>query len=456
MIAGILFFAMNPPAYAQLVVSSVSLQGNNTTKSKIITHELTFSEGDTIRQENLDSQVKQSQRNLYNLQLFNFVYITHQVSGKDVRFHVEVEERWYWWPLLDLGKSNAGLSTIIKEQKWSLLNYTIGGYTNNFRGRNEWLSLVYIDGFDQKFQLKWNNIKISQNQRHAIGGMVAYNSNNQLFYNVQNDQLIGIKQRGVQFFEYVEAEFSYSYRSNHYNWHRLYMGMGEYHLKDTIYQMNPDFLGQDVKNAFVPHLSYMYEHKKADREYYPTIGEVGQFEVKKYFGLRNHSFDLWTFQGEYKWFHKLSDHFYLADGIFGKAILGKEFPFYLRNGLGYEEDFLRGFDTYFIYGQKYVYTKNSLKYELFRRNTISLDFLPFRKFNKVHFSAYPNLFADLGYVYDETNKKDVMNNSLSNQIIYSFGIGFDLVTYYDHVFSVGYAYNSMNQYSFFLHLSAQL
>ena len=44
------------------------------------------------------------------------------------------------------------------------------------------------------------------------------------------------------------------------------------------------------------------------------------------------------------------------------------------------------------------------------------------------------------------------NNSLVNDFLYSTGIGFDLVTYYDQVYRLEFTLNSLGKTGIFLHL----
>lgn len=452
----LLFFTFPLYTQNQLVVSSISLKGNETTRDQILSKELTFHIHDTIRRQQLAKHVEESRQNLYNLQLFNFVYINSQIKGNAVNFNISVEERWHWWPILEVRESSKSLGSIIKNQEWSLLNFTAGIVTKNFRGRNELLRLMYTDGFSQQIQAEWKNIKISRNQNHSLGFLLSYDKRDHVFYNIRENKPISLKKSREPIFEEVKFNLIHSYRLNYVNWIHFKLGLNTYQLSDTIQQINPNFLGENISEAFVPQLTTQFEHRNVNRFYYPTEGEMMTFSVKKYFGVKYEAFDLWTMKGEVKNFHDFQNDLYLANGLFGKATFGTQFPFYLKNGIGYDDDFMRGYENYIIYGQKYLYSKNTLKYKVLSRQEFSLPFIPFQKFNKLHYAVYASLFSDIGYVHDRTSKKDVMNNSLSNEPMYSFGIGFDFVTYYDNVFSIGYAYNSRNEFNFFIHLRAQL
>jgi hypothetical protein len=58
---------------------------------------------------------------------------------------------------------------------------------------------------------------------------------------------------------------------------------------------------------------------------------------------------------------------------------------------------------------------------------------------------------DAGYVSDHVF--DAVN-PLSNEWQYSYGIGYDYVTYYDLVFRFEYAINKLNEHGLFFHIGS--
>ena len=65
-----------------------------------------------------------------------------------------------------------------------------------------------------------------------------------------------------------------------------------------------------------------------------------------------------------------------------------------------------------------------------------------------HASVFLNLFFDAGYVYDAYY---FLKNPLANQVVYSGGLGLDLVMFYDKVLRLEVALNKQQQAGFFIH-----
>ena len=123
------------------------------------------------------------------------------------------------------------------------------------------------------------------------------------------------------------------------------------------------------------------------------------------------------------------------------------FRYVLNNALGFE-DYIRGYEYYVIDGGKYIISKSSIKHELIPMTEVTLPGIPWKEFNKTHFSLYFSIFADMGFV-----EGDNYNNFLNNKFLFSQGISLDLVTYYDKILRLEISRNHLNEIGFFIHFS---
>jgi hypothetical protein len=120
-------------------------------------------------------------------------------------------------------------------------------------------------------------------------------------------------------------------------------------------------------------------------------------------------------------------------------------PFYNQGLLGYADLYLRGLDRYVVDGTAGGVLRNTLFRELFNWN------LPFRhKSSSGHIPlrVYATAFTDYGYAYNQ----DFKANSLVNRMLYTAGVGIDLVTFYDLSFKLDYSFNQLGQNGLFLHI----
>ena len=114
---------------------------------------------------------------------------------------------------------------------------------------------------------------------------------------------------------------------------------------------------------------------------------------------------------------------------------------------------LHGFEYNTIEGEHFVVLKNLIKYNIIKPSIKKINFIPFEKFNKVHYALYFNLFNDLGYVSDRYRTPD---NNYVNKLLVSAGAGLDFVTYYDRTLRVEYSINGFGKSGIYLHLTAPL
>ena len=66
---------------------------------------------------------------------------------------------------------------------------------------------------------------------------------------------------------------------------------------------------------------------------------------------------------------------------------------------------------------------------------------------KVPFAFYGKTYADAGYSYI----KRQFDTRLNNRLLYSGGIGLDIVTLYDISFRIEYSFNQLGENGLFLH-----
>jgi len=115
--------------------------------------------------------------------------------------------------------------------------------------------------------------------------------------------------------------------------------------------------------------------------------------------------------------------------------------------LGYNDAFMQGYEYYVSDGVAGGFLKSTFTRELigmkvrkpFAKGEQSDCNIPFRFCGKIYGNA--------GYVYNPQPGE----NSLSNQMLYSGGIGLDLLTAYDFTIKLEWTFNQLGQNGLFLH-----
>ena len=108
---------------------------------------------------------------------------------------------------------------------------------------------------------------------------------------------------------------------------------------------------------------------------------------------------------------------------------------------------MQGFEYYVVDGLAGTFIKTALNKRIF-----GFDLqLPSNKSAKdrmhIPFVIYGKIFGNTGYVYNP----DPGENKLSNKMLWSGGIGIDIVTLYDVSIKLEWSFNSLGQNDIFLH-----
>ncbi|MFH1005782.1 MAG: POTRA domain-containing protein [Bacteroidota bacterium] len=434
-------------------VNEINIIGNKITKRHIILRELSFHSGDTIEKIKLSELLIAAKQNLLNTSLFNFVTIDTLPAGfQKVNVLINVEERWYTWPIPIFEVQERNFNTWWETKNFQRANY--GFYLNrdNFRGRKEGLSFYTQFGYTQKYGLSYAIPYLTSTQTSGMGFSFSYSKNREVAYMTKNNLLIYFKNPN----EYVREEFigksNYIYRNGIHNRHYIEGKFTQVIINDTLRNYTVDYFVNSKTEMKYFTLSYSYKSDYRDSKAYPLQRYFWEFETTK-LGLgilKNEKLDITNFYFIIRDYEKLSDRFYLSGGMKIKFSLNKNQPYYVQKGLGWN-DYVRGYEYYVIDGQSYGTTKLGLKYEIIKPHIQQIPCFSIKKFNKFHYALYGGIFADAGYVDDNMYS---LYNPLANTFIYGAGVGIDYVTYYDIVVRMEYSINKKMEHGFFIHLNA--
>ncbi|HWY12781.1 MAG TPA: POTRA domain-containing protein [Bacteroidia bacterium] len=451
-------FSQNNDSLDQtLRVGDIFISGNKITKKNIITREFTLNIGDTINYNYLAENALRSQQNIFNTQLFIYDSVSYVVNlnSKTVDFNVKVKERWYiiptplfeiqdrnfnqWWRTKDLFRINYGLAL-----DW-----------NNFTGHRDNLNLIIRHGYSERYGVAYTLPYVNKAQTIGLTVSYAYSRNNEVAYTTEGDILHFHRDYKNYMREQHEAKIGVSIRNHLYQRSTVQLLYNELHINDTIEKLNPDFFGDKRTKVGYFSLQYSYVFDKRDYKPYPLKGVTVEIGITKD-GLNfvyDESLNNLYAVVSLKKFTPLSKRFFIANQIKGRYINTDYIPYYFNRALGYNNDYIRGYEYYVIDGQSFALIKNSLKFKLIKQHIVEVNALKkrFSQFSTVPYSVYLTLNGDAGYVQDKFygNK-----NSLNNTWQYGYGIGLDFVTFYDIVARFEYTFNKQLQHGFFISMSA--
>jgi len=436
----------------RLVVAGFEIFGNEITKEAIITREMVFGVGDTLLKIELISILQRSKENLLNTSLFNFVYMdVRHLPGNRIMVQITVTERWYVWPLPILEYAERNFSEFIKNREWDKLVYGAWLKWSNFRGRNELLTAKVRLGYINEYGLTYDVPNLGKKQQHGISFGFNLNHQNEVNVITESNSPVELKPKDRPAQIRTNTFAKYEFRRKHFSTHTLRMDYNSYLIKDTVSQVNPNYLGGGMTNTNYFTLSYQFRYDLRDSKVYPLEGFFVKLSAEQVgLGLiPSFPYSFATLKGVLMYHQKLANRLYFYNTYKGKLSTEKRLPHILNKGLGYNE-WLSAYEPYVMDGSDYFISKFSLKLQLIKPKVSTIPFIKMEQFNKIHYAIYMNAFADVGYV---NNEFPGPTNTMVNTLQFSGGAGIDFVTYYDQVFRIDFAINRYGEYGFFFHLS---
>jgi len=441
-----------------LTIRNIVITGNTRTKDKTIFRELTFNESDTITLKQLQKHIAQSRTNLLNLPLFNFVeFDTIMANPTTVDITIELVERWYVWPYLLLYNADRNFSSWLRDKDFSKLYYGGGLAWYNFRGRNEKLKFNILVGYSNEFSIEYRNLYIDNAKRHALNASVSYLTQKQLYYTTINHERLTVKTEEI-LFRLISTELYYSFRKAYNVEHRFTISYENIEIGDTVALLNENYLGNRNTKRQQLTLNYSLNADYTDYRVYPLTGYSLTANIRQRgLGLfANQDNRVFSIDLSFNWHTNIYKRLYFATGAKFRTSLPIKQSYYMLDGLGFSTNHLRGYEYYAFDTQSFVLLKNNFKFELLPRKVLTIKLIPFSQFNKVHFAIYINAFFDVGIGYDDTMEYKTNSNYMTNKLLYSGGVGIDLITYYDKVFRVDYSINQLGERGVFLHFDAPI
>lgn len=441
-----------PNRDAWLVVQDVYIEGNLKTHRNVILSELPFVIGASVNIKDLMGHIERAKENLQNTSLFNLVEIEFSYpDSKSIVFAITVKERWYLWAFPIFEQEGRNFSDFLRVNDGSYFNYGLYVKHDNFRGRRESLRLRMVTGYKKQFIFSYHNPGL--NQQSGWGLNVNWLWNDQVSYTTKEDQQVFLKTLGSRLLTRAGLELSYYYRHNLDHHHRVSLGYQNLDASDTLVAVRPDFLpgGESLSETLEVGYQYTYDHR--DSKVYPLSGEyIDVAFSRKGFGVISDYEGFFQLSVVSSYQQALWDKFYFGSTGFVSAVDTDAVPYVFSTGLGYKE-FLNGFEFYVVDGTSYGGVQNKLLYELIPRRDKTLRWIPLEQFAQFHYAFYLKLHFDAGYVLNENRLPD---NQMANSLLLGYGLGLDMVTFYDKVLSLNYSFNNFGDHGFFFQFNLSL
>jgi outer membrane protein assembly factor BamA len=427
-----------------VTINSITIEGNRRTKEKIILRELDFEIGDTISTEGLMNRLERNRVLLMNADLFNNVeFNVSDWSNGRVDLKIEVVEDWYFFPLLVVDFADRNFNVWWVEQNRALNRINLGLYLihTNFTGRRDYMKAVGQIGYTQRLHLYYSRPYL--NKAQTVGGLfnIFYSRNHEVGYKAE-DNILQFHREDEDFtLRRLFLDIGLNYRPQIRARHQATINYRDFGITDSVAMLNPNFFldGDTRLQYFSFDYSYIYDYRDFSR--YPMKGYFVEFNLlKEGFGIFNEINSLYL-TGTYGKYWKVGKKWSFGGVVKGrKGLINQIQPYYNSRALGYEEDFLSGYEYYVIDGQDFIFGKAFARFELLNVDINLGRAMPIKAFKILPLKYYLRVYTDHGYVNAPYHSE---GNPLANEYLRSFGIGLDTVLYHDYVFRLEYSMNHL-------------
>lgn len=441
-----------------VTVNQIFIVGNEKTQKNVILREMDIEAGGRYEWDEFTGLVNGDQIKIYNLQLFTSATITPLFTGTDqVELLVSVKERWYVIPsiIFSLADRNFSEWWINQGRDFSRVNYGLKLNHNNVGGRNEKLRVSGQLGFTQAFDLTYIKPYIDKEQLHGLSARFTYLSNKTIpIRSVHNKQVFYTNSAENVLRKTLNSSLTYTYRGSFYNFHYLIFGFNMTSVHEDVLEQNPNYFLHGNLDQRYFYAAYNFKHDRRNSVAYATEGDLLAIGLNRYGLFTNDDVNETEITVLANKYFPLNNKIHFVTGISASTYLSPSQPYTLVRGIGYNPDFIRGFEVNVIEGQQIVVHKNSLRYELFSINYDISAVMPIEEFSHFPVRAYLSANFDHGHVNDRNRLPE--NSKLTNSYLYGYGLGLDLVTFYDQVFRFEYSINSQGTGNFFINVKAPL
>lgn len=366
---------LTPPAFARpadssLTVGSIVITGNATTKAEVILREMTLAPGAALT----SGAISVDQERVYNLRLFNRVTIVPvDTVGARVTLRVDVDERWYIFPLPIIGFRHRDVRN---------LYYGLGVTHRNFNGLNQRITISAGAGYERWVGARYEDPRFAGEEDLIVSVAGGYSETKNL---------------AVSFGEYeqetISAEVTVGKRLDLYRRIEPWVGVVRLSVSEPRIGRTLSPAGTDTYLEG----GVRYSSDKRNLAEYTTHGTLMLVGVDKFgFGESQvNQFRLWS---DSRMFVELYDEAGAGMRLLGAFRGGGVTPPYLYELFGYGNR-VRGHFYSKVEGENILLTSIEARIPILKPFIVEFPRIPIQEFRVHRYGLYAAVFADAGTLW---------------------------------------------------------
>lgn len=437
-----------------VTIRNIYIEGNRKTRADIILRELDFGTNDTISLATLAARMQENELEILNTGLFTTAKITFKDwvgATNEVGLLITVQEGWYVFPfpILELADRNFNVWWDTYDHSLRRLNWGIRFYHTNLTGRKDMLKAVVQQGFTKKYELIYTLPYVNRRKTLGLNLNFLHTRERQIGYTTEDNELVFTNNSERLLLQRFRLGAGLQYRPKLDITHHLSLSFHKNLIDESVRtELNPDFFLGNLEQRYLA-ATYQLVVDKRDIRPYPMNGYLVDASIARKGLLLNDGMDALSVQAIFQQFFSFGKRWSAGFVVKGKAgLLRNKQPYYGSQAIGYEPDFIRGYEYYVVDGLDYAFSKSLLRYRLFDRTMHLGQYMRLESFKEMPVKLYLVLHNELGYA---NNPFYHQSNSLANELLWGTTLGLDLVLYYDKVFNFEVSRNRLGEYGFYLH-----
>ena len=450
-----LYYSTNSPeeavlgeATAGFTIREIVVTGNRRTRRFTIMRELAFAEKQTYQLPEIIEKLEQTKRQLMNTGLFREVEVSlRSLQEKDVFITVDVAERWYFFPEPFVRVANGSFSQWNERGRpLEHLNYGLKLTQHNFSGRGDRMHVHLANGYTKKVTLQYRGFYLDKALKWSSSVSLTHGKNRELNYATENNKLLPVRNPDGFLFEFFQSAVDVSYRPAIKTKHTFSVGYNYNRIADTVSKLNALYAPDNNRSYTYPFVTYGISFIDLDLIPYPTRGRRGDVSIHKAgFGGAINLWELMV-KGANYWPLGTRSYFGLLAG--GVLKLPFEQPYVTQGFLGYGDNFLQGYENYIIDGVAGGFTKATIAYNVLKTEIPVPNNRYLKSISTIPLRAFVKLYGNAGYAH---NPNITLRNGLNNRMLYSSGLGLDIILFANTVFKFEWSFNQLGQNGLYLH-----
>lgn len=437
-------------------IDTIILEGNRKTRSAFILRELEFSAGDTLALATMAETLERNRLRVMNTRLFSSSSVSLETlepgNRLAVRFHLV--ETWYLYPVpvFELADRNFNVWWTEFNRSLKRVNYGVSWTHINLSGWADVLKINlnfgYTNRYEAVYERPWFNRRQTLGFRVAVGMSRAHEV---AYQTLGNKQVFSVNQDIWQR-ERIYANLGFNWRPKLLDNHSFSLEYHNNQVGDSIArEVNPAYFlnGQTRQRHFS--LVYRFVTDRRDIRPYPLSGWLGAVEIRQNGLLPSDDLHLFRASGELRKHILITPRLSLETVVKARVSFPRRQPPYFNNqALGYGGDLVRGFEFFVMDGLDFGLLRSSLHIGILQHSINFGRLMPIRAFKVMPLNIYLSLNNDLGYANDPYY---AAGNPLSNRLLHGYGIGLDLVAYYNMVAKFEWSWKGIGGSGFYVNIN---